>query len=127
LSQGIVVVPFGVVGYVVARRQPHNPIGWILLALTLAFLLSADGGSYAVLYHHRGDHGLPFPRAGVFLGAWWVWLLLLLPLPVGLFPDGRLSPRWRWVFRGVLRGLRDRYCGEHLAGRDRDRGPAYPS
>jgi hypothetical protein len=104
VSQGIVVVPFGVVGYVVARRQPRNPIGWILLALTLAFLLSADGGSYAVLYYHRGDHGLPFPRVGVFLGAWWVWLLLLLPLPVGLFPDGRLSRRWRWVFRVYYAG-----------------------
>jgi hypothetical protein len=104
LSQGIVVIPFGAVGYVVARRQPGNPIGWILLALTLAFLLSVDGGTYAVLYYHRGDHGLPLPRVGAFLAAWWVWLLLLLPLPVGLFPDGRLSQRWRWVFRAYYAG-----------------------
>jgi hypothetical protein len=104
LSQGVIVLPFGAVGYVVARRQPHNPIGWILLALTLAFLLSDDGATYAVLYYHRGHHGLPFPRVGVFLGAWWVWLLLLLPLPVGLFPDGRLSKRWRWVFRVYYAG-----------------------
>ena len=26
-SQGIVVIPFGIVGYVVARRQPRNPTG----------------------------------------------------------------------------------------------------
>ncbi len=104
VSQGIVVVPFGAVGYIVARRQPRNPIGWILLAATLAFLLSADGGSYAVLYYHRGEHGLPFPRAGVFLGAWWIWLLLLLPLPIGLFPDGRLSRRWRRVFQAYYAG-----------------------
>ena len=104
-SQGIIVIPFGVVGYVVARRQPRNPIGWILLASTLAFLLSADGGSYAVLYYHQGYHRLPLARAGAFLAAWWIWLLLLLPLPVGLFPDGRLSGGWRrviWTYLAVV-------------------------
>jgi hypothetical protein len=99
LSQGIVVIPFGAVGYVIARRQPQNPIGWVLLTMTVAFLLSVDGGTYAVLYYRQGHHGLPFPRVGAFLAAWWVWLLLLLPLPVGLFPDGKLSRRWVWVFR----------------------------
>ncbi len=101
ISQGVVVLPFGIVGFVVARRQSRNPIGWILLGLTLAFLLSDDGGSYAVLYYHLGHRGLPFARVGVFLAPWWIWLLLLLPLPIGLFPDGRLSQRWRrvvWVY-----------------------------
>ena len=96
--------PVRVVGFVVARRQPRNPIGWILLALTLAFLLSDDGGSYAVLYYRQGYHALPLARAGAFLAAWWIWLLLLLPLPIGLFPDGRLSGRWRavvWVYLAV--------------------------
>jgi len=102
ISQGIVVLPFGLVGYVVARRQPRNPIGWILLGLTLAFLLSDDGGSYAVLYFREGHHGLPFARVGAFLAAWWVWLLLLLPLPIALFPDGRVSRRWRRVIWAYL-------------------------
>ena len=103
-SQGVIVLPFGIVGFVVARRQPHNPIGWILLALTLAFLLSTDGGSYAALYYHRGYTGLPLARVGAFLAAWWIWLLLLLPLPIGLFPDGRLSRHWRravWAYLAV--------------------------
>ena len=99
LSQGIVVIPFGAVGYVIARRQPQNPIGWILLTMTVVFLIAVDGGTYSVLYYRQGHHGLPFPRVAAFLAAWWVWLLLLLPLPVGLFPDGALSRRWRWVFR----------------------------
>jgi hypothetical protein len=104
LSQGIVVIPFGAVGYVVARRQPQNPIGWILLVLTLAFVLSGDGGTYSVLYYHKGFHGLPFPRVAVFFAAWWVWLLLLLPLAIGLFPDGRVSGGWRWLFRVYYAG-----------------------
>jgi hypothetical protein len=102
LSQGIIVIPFGVVGFVVARRQPRNPIGWILLALTLAFLVSDVAGSYAVLYYHHGYRGLPLPRVGVFLAAWWIWLLLLLPLPIALFPDGRVSGLWRWVVWAYL-------------------------
>ena len=102
LSQGVVVLPFGLVGYVVARRAPGNPIGWVLIGLAVAFLLSADGGSYAVLFYHQGDRGLPFARVGVFLAAWWIWLLLLLPLPIALFPDGRLSRRWRWVVGAYL-------------------------
>jgi hypothetical protein len=104
-SQGIIVIPFGIVGYIVARRQPRNPIGWILLATALAFLLSADGGTYADLYYHQGYRGLPLPRIGAFLAAWWIWLLLLLPLPVGLFPDGRLSGGWRrvvWAYLAVV-------------------------
>jgi hypothetical protein len=101
-SQGIIVIPFGIVGYIVARRQPRNPIGWILLATTVGFLLSADGGTYAVLYYHRHYRGLPLPRIGAFLAAWWIWLLLLLPLAVGLFPDGRLSGVWRRVVWGYL-------------------------
>jgi hypothetical protein len=102
VSQGIIVVPFGFVGYVVARRQPQNPVGWILLALTLAFLLSDDGGSYAVLHYREGHPGLPLARVGVFLAAWWIWLLLLLPLPIGLFPDGQLSGWWRRLVWGYL-------------------------
>ncbi len=104
-SQGIIVIPFGVVGYIVARRQPRNPIGWILLAVTLMFLLSTDGGTYAAMYYHQGFHRLPLARVGVFLAAWWIWLLLLLPLPVGLFPDGRLAGNWRrvvWAYLAVV-------------------------
>jgi hypothetical protein len=111
LSQGIVVLPFGVVGFVVAWRQSRNPIGWILLGLTLAFLLSADGGSYALLHYRLGYRGLPLARVGVFLAAWWIWLLLLLPLPIMLFPDGRLSRGWRWLVWAYLGG-----CAIAVAG-----------
>jgi hypothetical protein len=100
-SSGLPALPFGIVGYLVASRQRRNPIGWILLALALLFLLASDAGQYAVMAYRQGYH-LPFARAAVFLAAWWIWLALLLPLPVGLFPDGRLSRRWRLVLYGYL-------------------------
>jgi hypothetical protein len=100
-SSGLPAVPFGVVGYLVASRQRRNPIGWILLALALLFLLASDAGQYAVVAYRQGYH-LPLARVAVFLAAWWIWLALLLPLPVGLFPDGRLSRRWRLVLYGYL-------------------------
>jgi hypothetical protein len=99
------LVPFGVVGWLVARRQPANPIGWIMLAVAGAYTVSADAGSYAVLAYRMGHPGLPLARLAVALTQCWIALPLLIPLPVLLFPTGRVPPRrWRatlWVFLGV--------------------------
>jgi hypothetical protein len=100
-SSGLPVVPFGIVGYVVARRQTRNPIGWILLGLAFLFLFASDAGQYAVMVYQHGYH-LPLARVAVFLAAWWIWLVVLLPLPVALFPDGHLSRPWRFVLWGYL-------------------------
>ncbi len=106
-SSGLPVIPFAILGWLVASKQPRNPIGWILLALSLLFLLASDAGQYAVMAYRQGYH-LPAARAAAFAGGWWIWFALLLPLPVGLFPDGRLSRRWRpvlWAYGGVCLGL----------------------
>jgi hypothetical protein len=93
-----IVLIYAGVGVVVARRQPRNPIGWILLTFILLFLLSADAGLYAVLRYRLGYHGLPLASVAVLLQPLWALALLLFPLVILLFPDGRLaSPRWRWV------------------------------
>jgi hypothetical protein len=98
VSQGYLVVPFGIVGFIVARRQPRNPIGWLLLVITVTLLLADDGGSYALLKFGRGHPGLPLGRIAVFLAAGWVGLIVLLPLSIALFPGGRLPRKWRWAF-----------------------------
>ena len=36
-----IVLIYAAVGVVVARRQPRNPIGWILLIFTLLYMLGA--------------------------------------------------------------------------------------
>jgi hypothetical protein len=93
----LVFLPYGIVGLVIARRQPRNPIGWILLAILIVVALGGAAGQYALLYYDGGHRGLPLARVGVFLAASWVFMVVLLPLPIGLFPDGRLSRSWRFV------------------------------
>ena len=93
-----VVVVYAGVGLVIARRQPRNPIGWILIGFIVLFLLSNDVGSYAALYYRFGHHGLPLAPVTVLLQPLWAPALVFFPVVILLFPDGRLaSRRWRWV------------------------------
>jgi hypothetical protein len=91
-------VPMGAVGFLVARRQPRNPIGWLLLIVPAGVLASIDAGPYSVLVYRDGHH-LPFGAAALlFQSAYFFVLFIALPLVLLLFPDGTLpSPRWRWV------------------------------
>jgi hypothetical protein len=95
-----VVVVYAAVGFVVARRQPGNSIGWILITFIVVFLLSDVVGSYAALYYRFGHHGLPLAPVALVLQPLWAPALLLFPVVILLFPDGRVaSRRWRWVLR----------------------------
>jgi hypothetical protein len=93
-----VVLAYIGVGVIVARRQPRNPIGWILLVFILLFVFSTVAGLYAVLYYRLGYHGLPLAPVAVVLQPLWAPALLLFPVVILLFPDGGLASwRWRWV------------------------------
>jgi hypothetical protein len=95
----VAAVLFAVVGLLVARKQPANPIGWIFLvsAVGLAVMGAAYGYADLALYGGKDWVG----------GDWAAWLtswLFIAPVFVApclvaqLFPDGRpLSPRWRRV------------------------------
>jgi hypothetical protein len=93
-----IVVVYAAVGFIVARRQPGNPIGWLLIGFIQLLMLSSIVGWYAVLYYRLGHHGLPLAPVAVLLQPVWVPALLMFPVVILLFPDGRLaSRRWRWV------------------------------
>jgi hypothetical protein len=95
-----VVVIYAGVGFIVARRQPRNPIGWILIGFIVVFLFSSIAGWYAVLYYRFGHHDLPLAPVAVLLQPSWAPALLTFPLVILLFPDGRLaSRRWRRVLQ----------------------------
>jgi hypothetical protein len=91
---------YATVGVIVARHQPRNPVGWILILFVVLFLIPVDAGYYAVLCYRLGHHGLPLGPAAVVVASLWPLAFALYPLVILLFPDGRLtSRRWRWVLR----------------------------
>jgi hypothetical protein len=94
---------FALPGVVVARGQPGNPIGWILIGLGVFGCFYTDAGRYAVLDYHVHHGSLPFgPAAALVASALWTAEFLVLPLVILLFPDGRLPRRWRMVLWAYL-------------------------
>ena len=97
------ILPFGGVGLVVARRQPRNPVGWILLGFAVLLVASNCAGAYAALIYRFGHGALPLGRTAVLLDLLWAPAIVLGGLAALLYPDGTLpSARWRWVLRAYL-------------------------
>ena len=93
----VIGVPCAVVGVLVARRQPGNPIGWLLLVIAACLFLATDGGDYALLTYRLGHH-LPLGRLALALDEMWGPGIVLLLVVILLFPDGALPSRlWRWA------------------------------
>jgi hypothetical protein len=93
-----VLLPFYLaVGQIVLHYRPENRIGWLFLAVSFFFTVSAFTREYA-LYGYQTS---AWP--GVRLAAWlslfvnasfFLWFILLNLL----YPDGRfVSPAWRWL------------------------------
>jgi hypothetical protein len=102
-SDVVLFLAFGGVGVVVARRQPRNAVGWILLGFAVALAALNCAGAYADLVYRFGQGTLPLGPVAVLLGLLWAPAIVLIPLAVLLFPDGTLpSSRWRWVLRAYL-------------------------
>ena len=101
ITAGVVIVlTFAGVGLVIARRQPGNPIGWMLVAFTLVYVLGAAANYYAVLYYRLGHRGLPLAALALLLSAVQAPSFAIFPVVILLFPDGALpGRRWRWAVR----------------------------
>jgi hypothetical protein len=88
---------FPLVGALIASRRPHNPIGWICLAVGFSWAFSALSGGY-IAYGIARPGSLPFVVITAALTQW-MWVLpvgLLSTYLLLLFPDGKLpSRRWR--------------------------------
>jgi len=96
LAFGLLVMAFPIVGVLLASRRPENAIGWILLAIGVAWTLPFSGyAQYAYLVHP-----LPLRLWALAFGQWlWVPAVGLIgTFTILLFPDGHLpSPRWKWL------------------------------
>jgi hypothetical protein len=102
-GQVLLFVAVSLTGMVVARRQPGNPIGWILIGLGAFSTFYTDAGRYAVFDYHFHRGRLPFgPAAVLVTSGLWTVVFLVLPLIILLFPDGHLPRRWRMVLGAYL-------------------------
>jgi hypothetical protein len=108
----VFILPFTLVGVVVARREPRNPMGWLLQAVGLLTVFATVTSDYAVFAYHFGHRGSPLGPVAVLLNTGFATGLLLLPLVILLFPDGRLGSRWKWPLRVALAAF-----AVYLAGR----------
>jgi hypothetical protein len=98
----VIFIAFGAVGVVVARAQPRNPVGWLLLGGAVGLALSSAGGDYAVLVYRLGHRTLPLGPVAVLLDLLWAPGIVTFGLIVLLFPDGRLTRGWRRVMWAYL-------------------------
>ena len=105
VGQAVLWLSFGLVGVVVAWHQPGNPMGWVLLGVTLFFGVDALASGYAILDYRLHGGRLPLGWLGVLLIPSWAPAILLAGLSLLLFPDGRMpSGRWKpvlWVYLAV--------------------------
>ena len=88
---------FPLVGALIASRRPRNPIGWLLLADGLLWMLTNLMDYYAI-YGVAQPGSVPFPVGIAGINNWlWVPAVGLLgTYPFLLFPDGKLpSRKWR--------------------------------
>jgi hypothetical protein len=99
LAFGLAFTAFGVV---VARREPRNPMGWLLLGAALAIQIGSVAPAYAYTDYHSHQGSLPLGHVAVLLSGAWSYCFLIVPLIIFLFPDGRLGSRWRWLLRAYL-------------------------
>ena len=96
---------FTVLGLVVARRRPENPIGWLFMAIGVIEAMASAADHLAIIGLADGRR----PAWAVW-AAWWAYWTTSFVVPSGLFltllvvfPTGRaLSRRWGWVARAGL-------------------------
>jgi hypothetical protein len=104
---GGAVAGFSVMGALLIRRVPANPIGALLLATGTA----QAAGLGLLLYGGLGGSATPpWPGSAIVAALGDVWytapfVIALVGIPL-LFPDGRLpSRRFRWVVRVTAAGI----------------------
>ncbi len=103
----VTILPFSVVGAIIASRHPRNTIGWLFCSVGVTIGLNSFAGAYAEFWLASGFGINSLGETAAWFSSW-MWILLVY-VPTSflllLFPDGRLpSPRWRPVAWGVALG-----------------------
>ena len=96
---------WAITGSLIVSRQPRNTAGWIFCGWGAAIAMLIFSSGYATYSVRIAASPLPGQDAAALIGDNGLSFLVLVPLLVLLFPDGRPpSPRWRWASRALLAG-----------------------
>ncbi len=111
-SMFVAFLAYAVIGWLVTRHRPRNPVGWVFLGVTVGGALVAWGNQLSHLAFERAVAAGARPPALVEV-PWWGWLgtwlnnwpyyvvlALMTTWTLLLFPDGLPSRRWSpvlWV------------------------------
>ncbi|MGZ4483266.1 MAG: histidine kinase [Nocardioidaceae bacterium] len=100
VSFSLTALGFPVVGLLITHREPRNRIGWLMLAIGVAWAWSVLADGYVLYGASTAPGSLPRPDVVAALSSWsWIPAIGLMGVfLILLFPDGHLpSPRWRYV------------------------------
>ncbi len=101
-----ITLVFTAVGVLVARRQPGNVIGWLLLGLGLTIQISSFAELFIILDARIWHGPLSLARLALFAeGTFWdIGILIALPA-VLVFPDGRTGSTRLRIFLQAYEAL----------------------
>jgi hypothetical protein len=111
LAIGGVVLSCPLVGLLILRRQPRNTIGWLLVAVGVAWGMAALAGNYATFGLLVAPGSVPGPdvAAAINEATWAPGIGIMGTFLILLFPDGHLpTPRWRpvaWLSATAIIGV----------------------
>jgi signal transduction histidine kinase len=102
----VTMAGWSTVGALLASRNPSNPIGWLMIAFGLGFMIVGLGDEWGTYAYETNPGALPLRGFWVWLTNWWfLAFALAIPMLVVLYPTGSVpSPRWRplvWALIGV--------------------------